>query len=46
LYAFGWRSSRRGSITLLPRVNVNAIELMPVTQAFGPLAVHREDRPA
>jgi 3-hydroxy acid dehydrogenase / malonic semialdehyde reductase len=32
--------------TLPPRVNVNAIELMPVTQAFGPLAVHREDRPA
>ena len=26
------------------RVNVNAIELMPVTQAFGPLAVHREGR--
>jgi 3-hydroxy acid dehydrogenase/malonic semialdehyde reductase len=32
--------------TLPPRVNVNAIELMPVTQAFGPLAVHRENRPA
>jgi NADP-dependent 3-hydroxy acid dehydrogenase YdfG len=32
--------------TLPPRVNVNAIELMPVTQAFGPLVVHREDRPA
>ena len=31
--------------TLPPRVNVNAIELMPVTQAFGPLVVHREDRP-
>ena len=31
--------------TLPPRVNVNAIELMPVTQAFGPLAVHREGRP-
>jgi 3-hydroxy acid dehydrogenase/malonic semialdehyde reductase len=29
--------------TLPPRVNVNAIELMPVTQAFGPLPVHRED---
>ena len=29
--------------TLPPRVNVNTIELM---QAFGPLAVHREDRPA
>lgn len=27
--------------TLPPRVNVNIIELMPVTQAFGPLAVHR-----
>lgn len=27
--------------TLPPRVNVNAIELMPVTQAFGPLPVHR-----
>jgi 3-hydroxy acid dehydrogenase / malonic semialdehyde reductase len=23
------------------RVNINAIEMMPVTQAFGPLAVHR-----
>jgi 3-hydroxy acid dehydrogenase/malonic semialdehyde reductase len=32
--------------TLPPRGNVNAIELMPVTQAFGPLVVHREDRPA
>jgi len=32
--------------TLPPRLNVNAIELMPVTQAFGPLVVHREDRPA
>ncbi len=31
--------------TLPPRVNVNAIELMPVTQAFGPLPVHREDQP-
>jgi 3-hydroxy acid dehydrogenase/malonic semialdehyde reductase len=30
--------------TLPPRVNVNAIELMPVTQAFGPLPVHREDQ--
>ncbi len=29
---------------LPPRVNVNAIELMPVTQSFGPLAVHREGR--
>ena len=28
--------------TLPPRVNVNAIELMPVTQAFGALPVHRE----
>ncbi|MGB7126205.1 MAG: SDR family NAD(P)-dependent oxidoreductase [Methylovirgula sp.] len=27
--------------TLPPRVNINAIEMMPVTQAFGPLAVHR-----
>lgn len=27
---------------LPPRVNVNTIELMPVTQAFGPLPVHRE----
>jgi len=26
---------------LPPRVNINAIELMPVTQSFGPLAVHR-----
>lgn len=26
---------------LPPRVNVNTIELMPVTQAFAPLAVHR-----
>jgi 3-hydroxy acid dehydrogenase / malonic semialdehyde reductase len=31
--------------TLPPRVNINAIELMPVTQAFGPLPVHRDDRP-
>ncbi len=27
--------------TLPPRVNINTIEMMPVTQAFGPLAVHR-----
>jgi len=27
--------------SLPPRVNINAVELMPVTQAFGPLAVHR-----
>jgi 3-hydroxy acid dehydrogenase / malonic semialdehyde reductase len=27
--------------SLPPRVNINAIELMPVTQAFGPLPVHR-----
>ena len=26
---------------LPPRVNINAIELMPVTQSFGPLAVYR-----
>jgi 3-hydroxy acid dehydrogenase / malonic semialdehyde reductase len=32
--------------TLPPRVNINAIELMPVTQAFGPLPVHREEQPA
>jgi 3-hydroxy acid dehydrogenase/malonic semialdehyde reductase len=25
-----------------PRVNINTISLMPVTQAFAPLAVHRE----
>jgi 3-hydroxy acid dehydrogenase/malonic semialdehyde reductase len=28
--------------TLPARVNINVIELMPVTQAFGPLAVYRE----
>lgn len=28
--------------TLPARVNINAIEMMPVTQAFGPLPVHRE----
>jgi 3-hydroxy acid dehydrogenase/malonic semialdehyde reductase len=28
--------------TLPPRVNVNVIELMPVCQAFGPLAVSRQ----
>jgi hypothetical protein len=27
--------------TLPTRVNVNTIELMPVSQAFAPLAVHR-----
>jgi len=27
------------------RVNINAIEMMPVTQAFGPLPVHRTPRP-
>jgi 3-hydroxy acid dehydrogenase/malonic semialdehyde reductase len=28
--------------TLPARVNINFIELMPVTQAFGPIPVHRE----
>lgn len=28
--------------TLPPRVNINTIEMMPVTQAFGPLPVHRD----
>jgi 3-hydroxy acid dehydrogenase/malonic semialdehyde reductase len=29
-------------VSSLPaRVNVNTIELMPVTQASGPLAIHR-----
>jgi len=33
-------------IASLPaHVNVNTIELMPVTQAFGPLLVHRETAP-
>jgi 3-hydroxy acid dehydrogenase/malonic semialdehyde reductase len=27
--------------TLPPRVNINTVEMMPVTQSFGPLAVHR-----
>jgi len=27
--------------TLPPRVNINIIEMMPVTQSFGPLPVHR-----
>lgn len=26
-----------------PHVNINAVEIMPVDQAWGPLAVHRED---
>jgi 3-hydroxy acid dehydrogenase/malonic semialdehyde reductase len=30
--------------TLPPHVNVNALEVMPVQQAWGPLAVHREPR--
>jgi 3-hydroxy acid dehydrogenase / malonic semialdehyde reductase len=30
-------------ITTLPaRMNINTIELMPVTQSFGPLAIHRK----
>jgi 3-hydroxy acid dehydrogenase/malonic semialdehyde reductase len=28
--------------SLPARVNVNAVELMPVNQSFGPLAIHRE----
>ena len=28
-------------VSLPERVNVNTIELMPVSQAFGPLAIHR-----
>jgi 3-hydroxy acid dehydrogenase / malonic semialdehyde reductase len=27
--------------TLPPRMNINTVELMPVTQSFGPLAIHR-----
>lgn len=30
--------------SLPARVNINAIELMPVTQSFGPLAVHRVEQ--
>ena len=31
-------------VTTLPaRMNINTIELMPVTQAFGPLAIHRTE---
>jgi 3-hydroxy acid dehydrogenase / malonic semialdehyde reductase len=30
--------------TLPARVNINAIEMMPVTQAFGPLPVHRDPK--
>jgi 3-hydroxy acid dehydrogenase / malonic semialdehyde reductase len=31
-------------VTTLPaRMNINTIELMPVTQSFGPLAIHRAD---
>jgi NADP-dependent 3-hydroxy acid dehydrogenase YdfG len=29
--------------TLPPHVNVNTLEVMPVDQAWGPLAVHRQD---
>ncbi len=31
--------------TLPARVNINAIELMPVTQAFAALQVHRDEPP-
>jgi NADP-dependent 3-hydroxy acid dehydrogenase YdfG len=30
--------------TLPPHVNINALEVMPVAQAWGPLAVHRTTR--
>jgi 3-hydroxy acid dehydrogenase/malonic semialdehyde reductase len=33
------------AVTRPPHVNVNTISLMPVTQAFGPLAVHRGKSP-
>ena len=29
--------------TLPPHININALEVMPVDQAFGPFAIHRED---
>jgi 3-hydroxy acid dehydrogenase/malonic semialdehyde reductase len=32
--------------SLPARVNINLIELMPVTQSFGPLAVHRSGAPS
>jgi 3-hydroxy acid dehydrogenase/malonic semialdehyde reductase len=32
------------AVTRPARVNINVIELMPVSQAFGPLVVHRGDR--
>ena len=31
--------------TLPPRVNINSIEVMPVCQAWGPFAVHRDQNP-
>jgi 3-hydroxy acid dehydrogenase/malonic semialdehyde reductase len=34
--AVHWAASRPA------RVNINAIELMPVNQSFGPLAIHRD----
>jgi NADP-dependent 3-hydroxy acid dehydrogenase YdfG len=30
-------------VTSLPeRVNINSVEVMPVTQAWGPLSIHRK----
>ena len=32
------------AVTLPAHVNINAIQMMPVCQAFGPLAVHRDKK--
>jgi 3-hydroxy acid dehydrogenase/malonic semialdehyde reductase len=29
------------AVTRPPHININTIQLMPVCQAFGPLAIHR-----
>jgi NAD(P)-dependent dehydrogenase (short-subunit alcohol dehydrogenase family) len=40
--AIARRFAAEGHRMALPgRVSVNTVELMPVSQAFGPLAVHR-----
>ena len=42
-FALARRRHRVYYVATLPtRVNINRLEMMPVYQSFGPLAIHRE----
>ncbi|MDB5411733.1 MAG: hypothetical protein JWR10_68, partial [Rubritepida sp.] len=35
-------AGRREVAALPPRVNIDTLQMMPVTQSFGPLRIHKE----